>query len=96
MLIHTAHLVCRSDAIDFFRERLRRHARTTLEMEAGCHRFDVHEDRTEPTRFLLIEHYDDEAAHELHRRSPHYLSFRSDTADWVVRREWWYWNNIDN
>jgi quinol monooxygenase YgiN len=94
MLVHTAHLVCRADVVEAFKKRLLRHARTTLETEQGCHRFDVHQDRSEPTRFLLIEHYADESALEAHRKAPHYLEFRKDTEDWVVGREWWFWEAL--
>ena len=59
--------------------------------EEGCHRFDIHQEAKDPTLFLLIEIYADEAAFELHRTSPHYLQFREDVKDWVVDRKWWYW-----
>lgn len=95
MLLHTSHLVCRPDVVDQFRARLLRHSRTSFDAETGCHRFDVHQDRNDPTRFLLIELYDDETALDAHRHSPHYLAFRTDTADWVVGREWWFWNTLN-
>lgn len=91
MLIHTAHLVCRADIVDQFRARLVRHAATSVEREAGCRRFDVHQEKTDPTLFFLHEVYADEAALEQHRASEHYAAFRRDTADWVVSRHWWFW-----
>ena len=53
MLIHTAHLVCRPDVVEAFRERLSRHARTSVEREEGCHGFDVYKETREPTLFFL-------------------------------------------
>ena len=44
MLIHTAHLVCRPDVVEAFRERLSRHAQASVEREEGCHLFDVHQE----------------------------------------------------
>ncbi|MGE0723992.1 MAG: putative quinol monooxygenase [Alphaproteobacteria bacterium] len=94
MLVHTAHLTCRADVVDSFRARLLRHAVTTLAAEPGCTRFDVHQDREDPTRFFLLEHYADDAALQAHRDSPHYLAFRADTKDWVVDRKWWFWQAL--
>lgn len=90
-IFHTAHLRVREDIVDAFRDRLLRHARNTRDAEAGCHRFDVHQEAGNPALFLLIEIYSDESAFELHRNSPHYLQFREDVKDWVVDRKWWYW-----
>ena len=90
-IFHTAHLRVREDFVEQFRERLLRHAQISREAEAGCYRFDIHQEVKDPSLFLLIEIYADEAAFELHRRSPHYLQFREDVKDWVVERNWWYW-----
>jgi autoinducer 2-degrading protein len=94
MLLHTAHLRVRTEVVAAFRDRLLRHAHISVTQEAGCSRFDVHQERSDPTMFLLIECYADEAAFELHRTSPHYLAFREDAKDWVVDRTWWYWNPL--
>lgn len=94
-VFHTAHLKVRPDVVAPFRDRLLRHARTSLDREPGaCHRFDIHQDRNDPTLFLLIEAYADDAAFEAHRTSPHYLQFREDVKDWVVERTWWYWDKL--
>jgi (4S)-4-hydroxy-5-phosphonooxypentane-2,3-dione isomerase len=93
-VFHTAHLRVRPDAIDAFKARIARHAATSLREEAGCSRFDVHQEREDPTLFLLVECYDDERAFDLHRASPHYLGFRQDVEDWVVERTWWYWERV--
>jgi quinol monooxygenase YgiN len=94
-VFHTAHLRVRPEAIDLFKARLLRHARTSVTDEPGCARFDVRQDRGDPTLFLLIEDYADEAAFDAHRTSPHYLAFREDVKDWVVERTWWYWDPLD-
>jgi (4S)-4-hydroxy-5-phosphonooxypentane-2,3-dione isomerase len=90
-LLHTAHLTVRPDAVEAFKSRLARHARTSVAAEPGCHDFVVHQERRDPTLFLLIETYADEAALEVHRGSPHYLAFREDVKDWVTERSWWFW-----
>ena len=96
MLVHTAHLTCRPDIVEAFRARLLRHAAITLAAESGCAKFDVHQDRDEPTRFFLLEHYADDAALQVHRNSPHYRAFREDTKDWVVDRKWWFWSTLSD
>ncbi|MFO1281801.1 MAG: putative quinol monooxygenase [Burkholderiales bacterium] len=93
-VIHTAHLRVRPEAVDRFRARLARHARTSLEAEPGCLRFDLHQERDDPALFLLCEEYADAAAFDAHRASPHYLAFREDVKDWVVERTWWYWTVV--
>lgn len=93
-VFHTAHLRVRGDVLEAFKARLARHAHTSVTMEPGCSRFDVHQERSDPMLFLLIECYDDEAAFEAHRRSPRFLAFREDVKDWVVERTWWYWTQV--
>jgi len=90
-ILHTAHLRVKDDAIAPFRARLLRHARTSLETEPGCTRFDVFQETGDPALFLLIEVYADQAALEAHRASPHFKAFREDTRDWVIERTWWFW-----
>jgi (4S)-4-hydroxy-5-phosphonooxypentane-2,3-dione isomerase len=94
MLLHTAHLGCHPDHVEAFKARLLLHARTTLEAAPGCRRFDVHEEKGDPTLFLLIEVYDDQAALDLHRDSVHFKAFRAETAAWVVERRWWFWEKL--
>lgn len=93
-IFHTAHLKIRADVLETFKTRLARHAATSVRDEAGCRRFDAHQERGDPTLFLLIECYDDERAFETHRMSPHYMAFREDVKDWVVERTWWYWDQV--
>ena len=93
-VLHTAHLRVRPDAVDAFKARLLRHAQISTSQEPGCERFDVHQERSDPTLFLLFERYTDAAAFDAHRKSAHYLAFREDVKDWVVERTWWYWNAL--
>jgi autoinducer 2-degrading protein len=89
-VLHTAHLRAKPDAVETYKARLLRHARTSLQREPGCLRFDVHQDKNDPTLFFLIEVYRDEAALEAHRTSAHFAGYRRDTDDWVIERQWWY------
>jgi len=91
---HTAHLRVRAEVVDQFKARLLRHASISVTQEPGCSRFDVYQERGDPTLFLLVESYVDEAAFEPHQTSPHYLAFREDVKEWVVERNWWYWDPL--
>lgn len=91
LIFHTAHLRVREDIVKLFSDRLLRHARTSLDEELGCHRFDIYQDTSDPTLFLLIEIYADQAAFDEHRNSRHYLQFRDDVKHWVDERKWWCW-----
>ena len=94
-VLHTAHLRATPEAVAAYKARLLRHAHTSLEREpGGCLRFDVHQDKTDPTLFFLIEVYRDEAALEAHRTSLHFAEYRRDTDDWVIERQWWYWQPL--
>ena len=93
-LLHTAHLRVRADAATAFKARILRHARTSLEREPGCQRFDVHEGQDDPTLFFLLEVYSDQTALDAHRASAHYQAFREDTKDWVIERTWWFWTPL--
>lgn len=68
------------------REALRMHARTCLEHEPGCHRYDISTDPLEGGTFLLYQVYTDEAAYLAHRELPHYADFRFLTDPWVRSR----------
>lgn len=95
VVFHTAHLRVRAEVVDAFKARLLRHARISVDEEAGCNRFDVHQERSDPALFLLVESYADAAAFEAHRSAKHYLAFRDDVKDWVVERTWWYWSPLE-
>jgi (4S)-4-hydroxy-5-phosphonooxypentane-2,3-dione isomerase len=56
--------------------------------EPGCVMYQVHRHRTEPRRFLIYEQYQDDAAIEAHRSSPHFLQYvRKDLPKIADRTE---------
>ncbi|HXY38052.1 MAG TPA: antibiotic biosynthesis monooxygenase [Vicinamibacteria bacterium] len=48
--------------------------------EPGVVRFDLLGDREDPTRFVLVEIYRDEAAAIAHKQTPHYAAWRDAVA----------------
>ncbi len=51
--------------------------------EPGCLDYDLYRERLEGPRFVLVERYRDQDAVEAHRRSSHYLAYRSRIFDLV-------------
>ena len=43
--------------------------------EPGCRMFIVHRHLSDATRFFIYEQYDDQAAFDAHRASPHFLRY---------------------
>jgi autoinducer 2-degrading protein len=74
-LVLLVEFLVRPGFAERFGELILANARASLEREAGCRRFDVLMVPQDGRRFVLYEIYDDDAAFELHLRSPHYHSF---------------------
>jgi quinol monooxygenase YgiN len=53
-------------------ERLRLLTEATR-AEPGCRFYQTHRSTTDPRRFFLYEQYDDQAALDFHRSSPHFV-----------------------
>lgn len=62
-------------------------ARNTLREEAGCHHFDVCEDPTDLSSFLLYEIYEDEEAFKAHLETPHFQQFTGTTSPWIASKK---------
>lgn len=43
--------------------------------EPGCRLYEVHRSTTNPRQFFLYEQYDDQAALDFHRASPHFETY---------------------
>ncbi len=69
--------------VEAFAEACRaNHAGSVL--EPGVRRFDVLQERDDPTRFVLYEWYMDDADAMAHRDTAHYAAWRDATADMFV------------
>lgn len=54
--------------------------------EPGCAMFQVHRHRTDARRFFIYEQYNDDAALEAHRASPHFLQYAKKELPKVADR----------
>jgi len=55
------------EAVDLFRQLT-----GPTRAEPGCRMYLVHRSSTDPRKFFLYEQYDDQAALDAHRASPHF------------------------
>jgi (4S)-4-hydroxy-5-phosphonooxypentane-2,3-dione isomerase len=58
-----------------FERALLHNARESVANDQGCRRFDVSQDVSDSTRWILHEVYDGPEAHAKHRQSPHFLAY---------------------
>jgi len=79
MLIVHVHVRVKPDCIESFKAATRANARASLR-EPGVTRFDIVQQLDDPTRFVLIEVYRDDAAATDHKSTPHYPVWRDTVA----------------
>jgi (4S)-4-hydroxy-5-phosphonooxypentane-2,3-dione isomerase len=78
--IHEAHWVT-------FMQAMLKNAQTSLEVEKGCHQFDVCVAEPDAYTVFLYEVYESASDFEAHLKSPHFLQFNAQTADWVADKK---------
>ena len=79
LLVVHVHVHVKAGAVDAFREATLRNARESLR-EPGVARFDVVQDREDPTRFVLVEVYRTAEAPAAHKETAHYAVWRDTVA----------------
>ncbi len=73
-------------SFDLFHSSVLENAEKSLNLEAGCHRFDVLIPDDEQNRVVLYEIYEDAAAFEAHQHTNHFREFDTGTQDCIRRR----------
>ena len=71
---------------DVFMAAVRTNAEQSFNQEVGCQQFDVCQDRQFPNYVFLYEVYDDEAAFETHKLTPHFGAFNQAIDGMVVNK----------
>src|SRR5688572_21783438 len=79
MLIVIVNVHVTPDGVEAFKAATLDNARASLR-EPGIARFDVIQEREDPTRFVLIEVYRDDAAPLAHKETAHYATWRDTVA----------------
>jgi (4S)-4-hydroxy-5-phosphonooxypentane-2,3-dione isomerase len=75
MLVVHVHVRVRPEHVEAFREATIQNARSSV-LEDGIARFDVIQQLDDPSRFVLLEIYRDEAAAKSHKETAHYATWR--------------------
>jgi (4S)-4-hydroxy-5-phosphonooxypentane-2,3-dione isomerase len=79
MLIVHVHVRVKPELIEAFRQATIQNAQASIR-EAGIARFDVIQQVDDPSRFVLVEVYRDEAAAKAHKETAHYPVWRDAVA----------------
>jgi autoinducer 2-degrading protein len=83
MHVTLVYVHVKPEHVEAFAEATRRNHAGSVR-EPGNLRFDVLQSADEPTRFVLVEVYGDEAAAAAHKKTAHYLAWREAVADWMA------------
>ena len=79
MLIVCVHVHVKPDCVEAFKHASVENAQASLQ-EPGIARFDVIQQRDDPTRFVLIEAYRTPDAPAQHKETAHYAKWRDAVA----------------
>ena len=83
MLIVHVHIQVKPDQVDAFKAACVENSRESL-LEPGVARFDVLQQRDDPTRFLLVEVYRSAEAPAAHKQTEHYRLWTEAVADMMA------------
>jgi (4S)-4-hydroxy-5-phosphonooxypentane-2,3-dione isomerase len=79
LLVVHVHVHVKSESVAAFRDASLVNARASVG-EPGVARFDVCQQKDDPTRFVLVEVYRDADAPARHKETPHYAAWRDAVA----------------
>lgn len=83
MIITHVHVHVKPECIEAFREASMQNAKESLK-EPGVIRFDVLQEKKDPTRFILVEMYRTEEDPKRHKETAHYQTWRDTVADMMA------------
>lgn len=83
----TVDFLLQTGALDPFLALIKDNAKKSLELEPGCHRFDVLVQKGMPDHILLYEIYTDRAAFDVHLKSAHFAAFNKASAPYVREKK---------
>ncbi len=81
------NLRIRKDSVEEFMAECLKNGKAARETEPGCRQFDILQDPADPTRAMLYEVYDSEAAFEAHQQTPHFKHYLANALQYLESRE---------
>lgn len=79
--------ILHDDAVDRFMPLMLNNAKSSLEAEPGCERFDVLHVAGRPQHIVLYELYRDRAAFQEHLKTRHFVEFNAATASLIREKK---------
>jgi quinol monooxygenase YgiN len=83
MLVVHVHVHVKPEFVEDFKAATIENARNSVQ-ESGLARFDVVQQKDDPTRFILVEVYRTQEAPALHKETAHYKKWRDTVADMMA------------
>jgi len=84
MIVTFVHVWVKSDHIDDFITASTENHQKSIK-EPGNLRFDLVQDASDATKFVLYEAYESDEAAAAHKETAHYLQWREAVADWMAK-----------
>jgi autoinducer 2-degrading protein len=84
MIVTFVHIWVKENHIEDFKKASIANHKESIK-EPGNLRFDVLQDDTDPSKFVLYEAYESEEASAEHKKTTHYLTWRETVADWMAQ-----------
>ena len=84
MFIVTVTLTVKPDMLNAFIPLMVQNARSSLDEEPDCIRFDIYQSPTDLCEIFLHEQYTNQAAFDFHLQTPHYNAFDAAVRDMLT------------
>jgi quinol monooxygenase YgiN len=95
MYVVTVKFVVKDARRNEFRSAVVQQAKNSVQLEAGCHVFDVGESTGKQGTFFLYEKYTDSAAFDEHLKSRHFHDFDALVGSWVEAKTVETWDDLE-
>ena len=82
-----ANIVVEAQHLESYRVALKEEIEASIKLEPGVLTLYAVSAREDPTHFVVLEIYADQAAYEAHIKTPHFLKYKSVTQDMVKSLE---------
>jgi autoinducer 2-degrading protein len=83
MIVTCVHVWVKPENVDDFIAATQLNHQHSIQ-EPKNRRFDILQDKEDPTAFILYEAYETEAAAAAHKQTAHYLTWRETVAPWMA------------
>ena len=82
MIVTTVHIKVKEPFVKaFIKASIENHQQSVL--ESGNLRFDILQHQDDPSQFTFYEAYESEATALAHKKTSHYLLWKTTVADWM-------------